>query len=220
MTEYAPPKNIQQEIYDIFDQPLQITQHLCQWSKKYKYVYVETPKVACTTIKRVLQQAESDGTMTYEDPSVVHERERSPLLAPWQDSTGFVEAMRTDDYFRFCFVRNPFTRILSCYLDKMVKTEFERRRLAPQLGFDPETLPSFIDFLSAISEREDEENDIHWAAQTFLLRPNRVRYSFVGRFELFRDQFRLVCERLGILEYAGDLANTWHKTDAHEKIKE
>ncbi|HMN13778.1 MAG TPA: sulfotransferase family protein [Bellilinea sp.] len=214
------PKDIDQEICDIFNQPPQITHYLCNWSKKYKYVYVETPKVACTTIKRVLQQAESGGAMTYDDPSFIHERERSPLLGPWSDRRAFVEAMRADDYFRFCFVRNPFSRILSCYLDKMVETEFERRRLAGQLGFDPETPPSFINFLRAISERKDEENDIHWAPQTFLLRPNRVRYSFIGRFELFRDQFSLVCERLGIIEYASDLPDTQHKTNAHEHIKE
>ena len=203
----------------LFNQPLPLTNYLCHWSKKHSFIYMETPKVACTTVKRVLQQAEAGGGLTYDKPGVVHDRTRSPLLAPRQDLSAFVEAWRAEEYFRFCFVRNPFTRILSCWLDKMVKIQFERKRLAPKLNLKSENPPTFNVFLSAIAEQKDEECDIHWAPQTYLLRPNRVSYSFIGRFELFREQFRKICEHLGISEYANDLSITWHATHAYEKVK-
>lgn len=204
----------------IFDQHPLLTDYLCHWSKTKRFIYVETPKVACTTIKRVLQQAETGGGCVYEKPGDVHNRQRSPLLSPKVDMLAFASAMHDKEYFRFCFVRNPFTRALSCYLDKMVKNQFERKRLAPKLGLSPGNPPSFTYFLHAVAEQKEEEFDIHWAPQTYLLRPNRVRYSFIGRFELFREQFRLVCKKLGITEYADDMPNTWHATNANEKVKD
>ena len=154
------------------------------------------------------------------NPGDVHNRDTSPLASPSKDVDGFVKAIHDDDFFKFCFVRNPFTRTLSCYLDKMVNTEYERIRLAPKLGISTTHIPTFREFLEIIAEQTDEQRDIHWASQTYLLRPNRVKYSFIGRFEIFRDHFKLVCEHLQISEYASDLSSSWHATNAYEKIKD
>jgi hypothetical protein len=205
---------------DVFKQNESTTNYLVHWSKRYRYVYVETPKVACTTVKRVLQLAESDGARRFERPGDVHDRSQSPLLAPRTDMPAFIAAMSAGDCFRFCFVRNPFTRVLSCYLDKMVENAYERRRLAPKLGFDPQTPPAFDAFLQAVADQPDQERDIHWASQTYLLRPQRVRYSFIGRFELFEPQFGMVCQHLGVAAYAADLKGTAHATNAYEKVKD
>lgn len=226
MTDHTKQQEIEAKVptdtafAELFAQPASLTNYLCNWSERLRYVYVETPKVACTTIKLVLQQAEAFGEMSYERPGDVHNRQLSPLLAPSDNVKSFVSATKSEDYFRFCFVRNPYTRVLSCYLDKMVKTEFERKRLAPKLGLDPEEVPSFKTFLQRVSQQSDDEYDIHWAPQTYLLRPNRIRYSFIGRFELFREQFKMVCDRLDISAYAEDLGDTWHATNAFEKTKE
>jgi hypothetical protein len=197
-----------------------MTNYLCNWSRKQRYVYVETPKVACTTVKRILQLAEVDGAIEFKKPGDVHNRELSPLLRPSDDIDEFSRAMTSSEYFRFGFVRNPFTRSLSCYLDKMVKTPFERQRLAPALGLDPASAPKFVDFLRAVAAQSEDQRDMHWASQTYLLRPNRINYSFLGRFEFFRDQFTLLCERLGISIYATDLSNSWHATNAYSKVRD
>ncbi|MEM1131241.1 MAG: sulfotransferase family 2 domain-containing protein, partial [Pseudomonadota bacterium] len=118
----------------LFDQPPPLTQYICHWSVRHGFVYVETPKVACTTVKRVLQAAELGPERQTETPADVHAKSQSPLLAPSSDLQGFVAAMRDPAVFRFGFVRNPYARALSCWLDKMVNNDFERRRLAPQLG--------------------------------------------------------------------------------------
>jgi hypothetical protein len=82
-------------------------------------------------------------------PEDVHARETSPLLSPGQDPEGFVTALLDPATFRFAFVRNPYSRALSCWLDKMVANEFERARMAPMLGLDPDRPPSLADFLAA-----------------------------------------------------------------------
>ena len=38
-----------------FDQEPDLTEYICHWARRVGCIYVETPKVACTTIKRVLQ---------------------------------------------------------------------------------------------------------------------------------------------------------------------
>ena len=217
--ESTPIATHKTELEQLFVHPFKLTNYLCHWSEKHKYIYVETPKVACTTVKRVLQAAEK-GILEAPKKYNVHDRTASPLLAPQDDIGSFLNALRSTEYRRFCFVRNPYTRILSCYLEKMVQNPLERKRLAPMLGLDPSTPPSFINFLTAISEQRDEERDIHWAPQTYLLRPNRIQYSFVGRFELFREQLRLVCRVLSISQYATDLPDTDHATSAQDSAKE
>lgn len=207
------------ELTGIFDQPQALTNYLCHWSMTHRFVYVEVPKAGCTTIKRVLQQAEAGGTLTYERPGIVHDRAHSPLLAPKDDPAGFREALRGGS-FCFCFVRNPFTRTLSAYLDKMVANGHERRRLAPKLGLDPDRPPSFAGFLGAVAEQANQDRDIHWKSQAYLLQPNRMRYAYIGRFEALREQIRAVCDHLSIGSYAADLPDTWHATNANSRMRE
>lgn len=203
---------------ELFGQPEAMTNYICHWSPARRYIYVETPKVACTTVKRVLQAADLPAGAATGPARDVHDRALSPLLSPRADPGGFLAAMEDPACFRFAFVRNPFTRALSCWLDKFVTNDYERRRLAPLLGLDPGTVPAFADVLAAIAAQPEEARDPHWATQSYLLRPGWVSYSFLGRFEAFRPQFLKVCETLGIAEHAADLTGTWHATGADGKL--
>jgi hypothetical protein len=204
---------------DLFDQEPDLTEYICHWSRRIGCIYVETPKVACTTIKRVLQAAELGVERRHEMPDDVHARATSPLLAPGHDPEGFALAIWDTATFRFTFVRNPYSRILSCWLDKMVSNETERGRMAPMLGLDPNTPPSLAEFLEAIAAQPERERDPHWCTQTHLLNPQVIRYDFIGRFEQFRGEFSRVCSLLAIEAHAGDLPGTWHATDASAKIQ-
>lgn len=207
-----------QYLGDLFENGGARAHYLINWSKKYRYIYVETPKVACTTIKRTLQNAEVEG-----DPSVfpikVHERKNSPIPMVGDDLPGFKNLLANPNTFTFCFVRNPFTRVLSCYLDKMVRTVFERNRLAPTLNLPVDKAPEFIDFLRAIEGQPAIKRDIHWSAQSFLLRPRKFRYSFVGRFESFDTHFNAACKHLNIMDYVKP-AKVFHATNANELVNQ
>lgn len=203
---------------DLFGQHPDLTEYICHWARRVGCVYVETPKAACTTIKRVLQAAELGPDRVGELPEDVHARSTSPLLSPGQDPEGFLAAMTDPATFRFAFVRNPYSRALSCWLDKMVTNTVERHRLAPLLGLDPGTAPSLGDFLSAVSDQPEARRDPHWTTQTHLLNPQGIRYAFIGRFEHFRVEFARLCAHLGIAEHAGTLPGTAHATDAGAKV--
>lgn len=188
---------------------------LCHLSNRHKYLYVETPKVACTAIKHRLQTAEIDGALVFRNYGDEHFPELSPLMTPLDSPDLFLQALQADDWFRFTFVRNPFTRVLSCYLDKIVASEPERRRLLPELGLDPSVTPTFKTFLRAIAEQKEDARDAHWAPQAWLTQPDAVSYHFIGRLEQFETDFRYVCERLAI---PTNIAAVRHSTDAGDKL--
>jgi hypothetical protein len=94
-------------------------------SQKHRYLYVETPKVACTTIKAFLQAAEGRD-ISDQNFEEVHDRDKSPLLKPDKRPDLLFDLLGSDNSFKFTFVRNPYTRILSAYLDKIKRTSVEQ----------------------------------------------------------------------------------------------
>ena len=62
-----------------YKQPFPTLNYLTHISEKYNYVYTETPKAACTSIKYVLQSAERGSEIKLENPGIVHDRSISPL---------------------------------------------------------------------------------------------------------------------------------------------
>ena len=184
--------------------------YLVHFSVKHRFLYVETPKVACSTIKRMLQRIVGIA------PQDVHDRSQSPLCSPLTDAAGFLEA-QASDYLRFSFVRNPFTRILSCYLDKFVTNSFERARLLPELGLKSDADLSFTDFLEAVQSQTYYDMDIHWLPQSVILE-GLVKPAFIGRFENIRADMASVLAAIGSHEEAQPFRP--HATDAGAKVAE
>jgi hypothetical protein len=184
----------------------------------WRYYFFANPKVASTTILYVLQTAERNGTPPL--LAHLHDRAVSPLRSFGRHAPA--EAVLTGDaYFKFAYVRNPFTRIFSCYLDKMVKDQAERRRLAPMLGFSPDDHPTFREFLDAIHAQPEERRDSHWANQSYLLQMNNIAYDFIGRYESFAQSFPLVLKRIGIpLDYFADAEkDARHATNSGSQLQ-
>jgi hypothetical protein len=184
-----------------------------------RFLYVETPKVCCTTIKRTLQYVVTDGDLT-RIPAQVHDRDASPIT-PVPGQTPIADIFFKDPgVFTFCYVRNPYTRILSAYLDKMIDNAWEFNRLAPRLGLSLEQRPSFLEFLQAIVSIEDIKRDIHFRSQVSMLQPNRINYDYIGRFESFSRSFPELLKRLfpenleKLLAIRGDA----HRTEASARL--
>lgn len=194
--------------------------YLINFSKKYKYIYVEVPKTGCTTIKRALQLAEFDGDDSQLSKNI-HDRRASPLLAPRQDPEAFASAWEDPEYVKFTFVRNPYTRTLSAYLDKIVINEWERERRLPALGFDSDSTVGFAEFLERIADQNPREMDIHWAPQHLLIGAGRNRYDRIFRFEAFREAATRVFAELGIDGVEGIVESLpHHATGAGDKLRE
>lgn len=160
-----------------------------------RYVYLATGKVANSTIKYILQTLELEGTPF--SVSNIHDRMRSPLLAPYQlPEETFRNLFEDSTFITFAFVRNPYTRLLSAYLDRICRPTVSRRRLLRELGKPKDHEIDFAEFLDYVCRQNDKSNDPHWRPQSSELLVGVLRLSFVGRFENFQHDARDVLTRI------------------------
>lgn len=202
-----------------FDYRPRRVNYLTHISEKSRCVFVEVPKAGCSVVKRVLQYSEVGGRGI--DPGAsVHDRSLSPLAAPISGGFDLHEVFgEPTPYFRFSFVRNPYSRALSCYLEKIAGEQWLRDLRLPDLGFAPDAEVSFVDFLRRVRAQEPADMDIHWAPQHHLLSLAKVKYDFLGRFESFQPDLQRVIEHLGLDIPAETLARrTSHVTRAGERL--
>jgi hypothetical protein len=199
-----------------FRYPATTVNYLVNISDRFRFCYVNNPKCASTGILRALQMAEAGGNFS-RLPEFVHDRTKSPLLSFENSTRSPDDVMR--EFVVFTYVRNPYTRALSAYIDKIEQEAPERVRLLPTLGFAPESRPSFLEFLLAVQKQRDDWRDIHWTTQSRLLQANNISYSYIGRFESFATSFPSLLERLGIdRKYFDSKYLPTHVTRANDRV--
>ncbi len=164
-------------------------------SLKYNYVYAENAKVACSTIKLILQRMElNDPDYRPNDLIDLHTRIFSPLIRPAQVKS-FSNYIKRPNVIKFCFVRNPYTRLLSAWLDKIENNMPAKKGILRQLGFDPEEIDrpvSFGEFVSAVAGQSISAMDQHWRIQYYQTFQDQIDYDFIGRFESLEEDLKSV----------------------------
>lgn len=118
---------------------------------------------------------------------------------------------------RFCFVRNPFTRVLSAYLDK-IKTNINRRQLFLRELSHQESL-SFLDFLNLTKKQDYYQMNPHWRLQYYQSMFEVIDFTHVGTFERFNDDLRSILSAInsGLLQYISKVDE--HNTKTTESLR-
>lgn len=168
-------------------------------SLKHNYVYVSNPKVATSTIKFALNAIELAGTGL--QTKKVHAGPfNSPFVRPFQMSEeAFANFMNSSDVFVFSVVRNPFTRLASCFLDKIRGNTMQKTSILEVLGHDPDHLHeevSFEQFIEAIRQQSAKQMNRHWRPQSVQLMTEAINYDFIGRFENLPEDFKFIDQKL------------------------
>ncbi|MCH5375184.1 MAG: sulfotransferase family protein [Planctomycetes bacterium] len=94
-------------------------------------------------------------------------------------------------YFKFAFVRNPWDRLVSCWHNKVVDSDYfnfgepQRREM--------QHFPNFVDFVSGLNI---EACDRHLRLQCRLIDLSNL--DFLGRLEAFDADFAEICRALGL----------------------
>lgn len=148
-----------------------------------RFLYNRVAKAANSTIVVTLAKLALDRDVSQKKSEVLGP---GAFLSPSLLSPGQVNDL--DDYFKFTFVRDPYSRVLSAYLNKVV---LHRRK-----PWNKGPTPSFAEFCHYL-ESGDLKPDPHFLPQTKLLVFPPERFDFIGRFERFEADFTDVLQRLG-----------------------
>lgn len=173
------------------------------FSLRNNYVFFPIGKVANSSIKWALYKAEGNKIRAYEKKwkkheRLVHDQFFGPLLTYFQ-----LEAMPDlvdkaifgDKFFRFAFVRSPYSRLLAAYLDRAsTKGTTLHKALFKEFNSTEIDFEMFCQFVAGHSDRRTLEP--HVRPQSLLLYGGEIPFDFVGRFEALSHDFSLVTKRM------------------------
>ena len=165
-----------------------------------KLVYVPVPKVASSSIREVLRvrkiaEIQAAGSAASMNPSELKRQAEEQLKRSLPPAK---VAQMGSDYYRFSFVRNPLTRLYSCYRDKVVNAQQYRDRctLSPygiHFGI------SFEDFIERVAEIPDKYSDQHFRSQSaVLLYKGELLVDYLGKLEQFAEDWEVLSTRFGL----------------------
>ncbi|CAI5519551.1 unnamed protein product [Closterium sp. Naga37s-1] len=205
-----------------------------------KAIYCFVPKVACTGWKTWFR--EQQGQANVSDVFLTHDKARSGLriLAYHFPEHRAIELLTRPDFFKFSFVRNPYTRLASVYLNKHVgggppysrqfwnKMFFRkfvpfRRLVNAKQGNDSFSFGEFAWLLRLMREQRRARMESHVQPQIDACRFDKIRFDFVGRFENLAEDVGVVLQRLN--RTVGDsgafnISKDAHPTNAGSKLLE
>ena len=192
---------------------------MSDWPNYRNFIYMEdqgfifayVPKVACTNWKSVLRCMA--GHEDWLDNKLAHDKVNGGLR--YLDLEGpDAELLSRPDIKKYTMVRDPYTRVLSAYLNKI------EQRLPPKpegegdhfdkivrdidafrrsvLGSDRYPSITFEVFLLWLRDSGSWfTKDEHWAPQTKLLRQPDVDFDIVGRFENLTEDAPQILKAMG-----------------------
>jgi len=143
-------------------------------SDEYKFVWYRVAKVGTRTILSTMKDA-------------------NVSLSVENAYKFYTPSGEYDDYFKFAFVRNPFDRLVSCWLNKVHNREDNRFGVNPLVWNRMKTFTGFIDFVETL---DLEACDVHLRRQASLIDLSNIDY--IGRMENFEADVDEVFRHLGI----------------------
>jgi hypothetical protein len=173
-----------------------------------RYVYVEVPKAGCGTMKATLggmeaaRQSPAAVLRVQENP---HDRSKAtPFVKPFQLPPDLLEeALRGRKWTRFTVVREPASRLLSGYLEKIrqglqqsdpILDALRERGGAPELAQDI----SFADFIEVVSAQDSRDQDPHWRRQVDQIGYGIIDYDAVIHLEELDASWDRVASLTGV----------------------
>lgn len=181
--------------YEIYNPKLDIKllDKLALINHQYKFVYFRICKAANSTIVSSLYHAETGQIITSLDnlQTIKDTYYNKPTSLSYNELKKF-----QSHYFKFTFVRNPYTRIISAYLNKIIPNEDgKRNQVAKFIGKSPDAEISFSDFLEYLEQGGINQN-AHWARQSDLISIPLRELDFIGKTENITDDLNCVLEKI------------------------
>jgi len=168
------------------------------YSDKRKFAYFNIAKCGSTSINKLCSEVNID--------AVVNPVRGRGVVRKWNHPGIPLEKVK--DYFKFTIIRDPLSRLVSCYKNKVTDTNwlemiFERT----EGNFPLEELLniSFPDFVYWLQESEQNlKKDSHWIPYVNVI-PTEI--DFIARLENIEEDFKIIAEKIGISGHEFPRAN-------------
>jgi len=180
-----------------------------------RYLYFEVPKAACTQMKELLRLQEGappiklfvGKLLETRREMFVHARENVPLpsLIDLDDATQR-DVLESDDFLRLTIVRNPYTRLVSAWKNKVVPCEPGCERLYLEIkgrlpDMHAKELITFDEFVGYL----ESKCDLSWCDQHYRRQVDHVffeamNFSHVGKVENMAASLARLQQHLGLPE--------------------
>lgn len=166
-------------------------------SYTHKCIFIEVPKTGSTSIRSIIGSPQTP----HLDINEVR-RELSYQVSWYKKITGirslaynispkFVRRIYGEhifnSYYKFGFVRNPWSRVVSLYNRK------EGIQMRNELSFD-----EFVDWINLSSDTcihpSPKKNQLDW----FLDQNQEVAVDFIGKFENLNEDWEIIRKKLGV----------------------
>jgi hypothetical protein len=191
------------------------------FSPDHSAIYVSVPKTGCTTIKMLVAASagllDSD-FLTNKSSGRIH------TVFRWREQrwTDLTDDERRLLLFgrigiRFTSIRNPFERIVSCYLNK-IAVENPTLGVARRLRAQGDV--TMLSFLRYIADQPPLRRDVHCRAMTDLCYSGRVTYDDIVRYESFEADLRRIMEKLNVSDLSIPKPAAAQKTNAGARIND
>lgn len=180
-------------------QPLAKKNQVLRQNEKYhitlchekKFLWFRVAKIGTRTIYNVLRQT----GITFEDVDMVR-------------CHGSFDLYR--DYFKFAFIRNPWDRLVSCWLDKVIKKN--AFNFSPKQYLQMQEFEKFIDY---IAQKDLENSNRHYRLQSRLVNLDCVDY--LGRFENFESDLNKI---INVLQFGAVKIKKINKSPGRKNYRE
>ena len=173
-------------------------------STKHKCIFIHIPKTGGSSVHNTLiEKIKPEIGVTHAEEGhykliTARKRLKSHMLVPY-----------VDDYFTFCFVRNPWDRFVSAYNYLLTGGSINED---PVTGMDKKDRDNFIspyktfnDFVLMNSAGNKIYTKLLWQQHfvpqyKFILNAenNLESVDYIGRFENLHEDFDFICKKIGI----------------------
>ena len=175
-------------------------------------VYLNNPKVGCSTVKNALWEILAPEAA--KGKFDVHSIEGSPF----EDKLAKLGWLA--DANVFTFVRNPFSRLVSAYLNKIVGQEPRKLdQFCQRYQVPADQRLSFDEFVRCISEDAPEYLDPHWRPQHINLMYPFVQPNVIGKLEHMDEELPGVLNRFLAAPLAPVQRKNQHGTNSQKKYR-
>jgi len=149
-------------------------------SKKHGFIFIAVGKTGTSSIERTLGHLNEVDVPKHAHLSELHK---------YSD-------IDTNEYFKFCFTRNPWERAVSQYKQWKKPNDLDNEERLYLYNLSNKY--NFSDFVKMVSRAKAE----FWSGRTTISyitdRDGKVDIDFVGFFENLQTDFDRVCKKLGL----------------------